>query len=411
MSSYISSDQDDPIIAYTIDQKIYVQVQATGRVTCLSGDFYETDNFCFSNDYRLFAFTSYGTAYVYNLVLDAIILKYIDDLCIYRLRFSPYNLLLVVEGILYTRSYTNDGDVNEDGFTEIIVFDMIDGTKIVDSREGIWKNDFNLDWVGQPIFLSNGRILQIIHNRDELILWSLLENKLIKTLCLFSNTIISADFSFEGGVLVASVSKKHYCETEWGSIEEIDREEIRIVDLATGEVEELKIKCSSFRISSHGQLVALLCANEVIVWDVKRKIILQTITNIESRFSLGKFKDNDKSIMLIDTGSQSDFDFKIYDIGTTKQSFQKNTTDLIDENKSVVRTSVINRLPVKSSNIATIGYNETSKLLEVEFSNGAVYQYTDVPANIYQELMSASSHGRYFDAHVKKAGYYTIRIL
>jgi hypothetical protein len=36
---------------------------------------------------------------------------------------------------------------------------------------------------------------------------------------------------------------------------------------------------------------------------------------------------------------------------------------------------------------------------------GGVFQYPGVPINIYQGLIAASSHGSYFDAYIKKAGY------
>lgn len=63
------------------------------------------------------------------------------------------------------------------------------------------------------------------------------------------------------------------------------------------------------------------------------------------------------------------------------------------------------RTPVSSSNIASIGYDPASKTLEVGFLNGTVYQYYNVPQSVYNGLMSAGSHGGYLDAYVKKAGY------
>lgn len=60
---------------------------------------------------------------------------------------------------------------------------------------------------------------------------------------------------------------------------------------------------------------------------------------------------------------------------------------------------------VSSSNIASIGYDATSETLEVEFNNGSVYQYYNVPENLYQGLMSADSKGKYFDAYIKKGGF------
>ncbi|HSK71442.1 MAG TPA: KTSC domain-containing protein [Pyrinomonadaceae bacterium] len=64
----------------------------------------------------------------------------------------------------------------------------------------------------------------------------------------------------------------------------------------------------------------------------------------------------------------------------------------------------MNRLPVSSSNIVSIGYDSNSMILEVEFKN-SVYRYYGIPEYIYTELMSAESHGKYLDANIKKAGY------
>lgn len=62
------------------------------------------------------------------------------------------------------------------------------------------------------------------------------------------------------------------------------------------------------------------------------------------------------------------------------------------------------RTPVDSSNISSIGYDEDSNTLEIEFHSGAVYQYFDVPMNVYQAIMEASSKGQYFAQNIK--GYY-----
>lgn len=59
------------------------------------------------------------------------------------------------------------------------------------------------------------------------------------------------------------------------------------------------------------------------------------------------------------------------------------------------------RTPVDSSNISSIGYDEGSNTLEIEFHGGAVYQYFDVPLNIYEGIMEAGSKGRYLVQHVK----------
>ena len=59
------------------------------------------------------------------------------------------------------------------------------------------------------------------------------------------------------------------------------------------------------------------------------------------------------------------------------------------------------RVPVRSSNIKSIGYDEETKVLEVEFHDGSVYQYYSVPASVHQGLMAAASHGNYFHKHIR----------
>lgn len=63
------------------------------------------------------------------------------------------------------------------------------------------------------------------------------------------------------------------------------------------------------------------------------------------------------------------------------------------------------RIPVSSSNLASVGYDPCCAVLEVEFNHGGVYQYSGVPEEIFQGLMSAGSHGTFFSQFVKKAGY------
>lgn len=68
------------------------------------------------------------------------------------------------------------------------------------------------------------------------------------------------------------------------------------------------------------------------------------------------------------------------------------------------------RQRVSSSNLASVGYDSLSHVLEIEFTNGSIYQYQRVPARIYNGLMSASSHGSYFHEHIRdKYPYRKIR--
>ncbi|MBI5446565.1 MAG: KTSC domain-containing protein [Deltaproteobacteria bacterium] len=63
------------------------------------------------------------------------------------------------------------------------------------------------------------------------------------------------------------------------------------------------------------------------------------------------------------------------------------------------------RTPVQSSNLASVGYDEATATLEVEFQGSGVYQYFGVAAFVFEGLMSAGSKGSYFDQHVRRAGY------
>lgn len=59
------------------------------------------------------------------------------------------------------------------------------------------------------------------------------------------------------------------------------------------------------------------------------------------------------------------------------------------------------RKAVISSNLQSIGYDETNRVLEIEFKNNTIYQYFGVPAGEYRGLMSADSQGKYLHAHIK----------
>lgn len=59
------------------------------------------------------------------------------------------------------------------------------------------------------------------------------------------------------------------------------------------------------------------------------------------------------------------------------------------------------RMPVESTTLRSVGYDAETRVLEVEFTSGKVYQYADVPESVYRELLGAESLGRYFSASVR----------
>jgi hypothetical protein len=62
----------------------------------------------------------------------------------------------------------------------------------------------------------------------------------------------------------------------------------------------------------------------------------------------------------------------------------------------------MDRTPVSSSNLSSVGYDQQDRILEIEFNDGGIYQYHDVPPSIYEELMNASSHGSYFHSNIRE---------
>lgn len=59
-------------------------------------------------------------------------------------------------------------------------------------------------------------------------------------------------------------------------------------------------------------------------------------------------------------------------------------------------------IPVSSSNLSAVGYDEFSMTLRVQFKSGA-YDYSNVPKNIFDGLLSASSKGSYHHAFIKNS--------
>ena len=61
----------------------------------------------------------------------------------------------------------------------------------------------------------------------------------------------------------------------------------------------------------------------------------------------------------------------------------------------------MNRVAVASTTLAWVSYFSDRHLLELEFRNGAVYEYCDVPLHEYNELLAADSKGAYFNGHIR----------
>lgn len=56
---------------------------------------------------------------------------------------------------------------------------------------------------------------------------------------------------------------------------------------------------------------------------------------------------------------------------------------------------------VESSTLATVAYDETRSLLQLEFCSRRSYRYFGVPSAVHQALLDAPSKGRYFNRAIR----------
>jgi hypothetical protein len=61
----------------------------------------------------------------------------------------------------------------------------------------------------------------------------------------------------------------------------------------------------------------------------------------------------------------------------------------------------VERQPIESSSLRSVGHDFESQILEVEFVNGRTYRYFNVAADAYLALLEAPSKGAFFNAHIK----------
>lgn len=82
---------------------------------------------------------------------------------------------------------------------------------------------------------------------------------------------------------------------------------------------------------------------------------------------------------------------------------KNNIEDFIDKKtaKEIRQEEKQYRIVVESSTLNSVGYDSNQHVLEIEFQNGNLYQYFDVPVYIYENLLSSESPGKYFSTEIK----------
>jgi len=61
----------------------------------------------------------------------------------------------------------------------------------------------------------------------------------------------------------------------------------------------------------------------------------------------------------------------------------------------------IEMIPVASSNVESIGYDEQQQILYVRFLSGTTYKYLNVPLIEFEQLKNAPSIGSYMHRNIK----------
>lgn len=59
------------------------------------------------------------------------------------------------------------------------------------------------------------------------------------------------------------------------------------------------------------------------------------------------------------------------------------------------------RIPVESSSVASVGYDQVKCELEIEYRTGRTYRYLQVPVAAYRLLLRAPSIGDYVNRVIK----------
>ena len=81
-----------------------------------------------------------------------------------------------------------------------------------------------------------------------------------------------------------------------------------------------------------------------------------------------------------------------------------NSVSFADPSEGSDSEQIISHIPrqhVDSTAIAKVGYRKRRHILEIEFANGAIYRYLDLPSSVYRDLMSAESKARFYDLNIK----------
>jgi len=62
----------------------------------------------------------------------------------------------------------------------------------------------------------------------------------------------------------------------------------------------------------------------------------------------------------------------------------------------------MDRKKVSSSQIRSVGYDASAQILEVELSDGSIWQYSKIPGEVYRRFMAAQSMVSYYRDNIEE---------
>jgi hypothetical protein len=104
--------------------------------------------------------------------------------------------------------------------------------------------------------------------------------------------------------------------------------------------------------------------------------------------------------LLLDKGHE----FEFLEIPAPIQAYEglQELNEIVAEaNALPYQEEAIAMLPVNSSMATAVGYDSEEQVLQVEFYNGAVYQYSGIEAETWEDLQAADSIGEFFNQEIK----------
>ncbi|MBD2453842.1 KTSC domain-containing protein [Nostoc sp. FACHB-87] len=112
--------------------------------------------------------------------------------------------------------------------------------------------------------------------------------------------------------------------------------------------------------------------------------------------------------LLLDRGDELEF----LEIPAPVQAYEglQHLNEIVAETLTLpVLEEPIAMLPVNSSMAIAVGYSDSDRILQVEFQNGAVYQYAEVEPETWEDLHDADSVGEFFNQEIK-GRYFSERV-